>query len=108
MQRLGVIRSKQHRLSGRFVYYQPTHGGVLAVKGQRVESMKLFVLPRSKLGMGVAMGTGATTAGRIDDLGINENPNQTLKITKKLQFSPTGCAAVLISFVPPPFELNWG
>lgn len=106
MQRLGVIRSKQHRLSGRVVYYQPTHGGVLAVKGQRVESMKLFVLPWNKLGMGFAMGTRATTKGQIDDLVINENPNQTLKITEKLKFSLAGCATVLISFVPPPFELN--
>lgn len=104
MQKLGVIRSKQHRLSGRFVYYQPTHGGVLAVKGQRVESMKLFVSPWNKSGMGVATATRATTDGQVDDLAINENP--TLKITEKLQFSPTSCVTVLISFVPPPFELN--
>lgn len=47
--------------------------------------------------MGVARGTRATTEGQIDDLVINENPNQTLKITEKLQFSPTGCVTVLIS-----------
>lgn len=56
--------------------------------------------------MGVAMGTRATTNGQIDDLVLNESPNQTLKITEKLQFSLAGCATVLISFVPPPFELN--
>lgn len=68
--------------------------------------MKLSVLPWNKSGMGVAMGTRATTDGQINDLVINENPNQTLRITEKLQFSPTGCGTVLIAFVPPPFEFN--